>query len=85
MPPCNFRKDSTISKHGLKPLTRQMADPAVIADGETYRKTAKARSELEEVVNKYREYKQAKHNYDEARSRCWRTRIPSCARWPPTK
>src|SRR5580698_8757440 len=46
-------------------LTRQMADPAVIGDSDTYRKTAKARSELEEVVNKYREYKQAKHNYDE--------------------
>ena len=48
-------------------LTRQMTDPALIADGDSYRKTAKARSELEEVVTKYREYKQAKHNYDEAR------------------
>jgi len=46
-------------------LTRQMADPSVIADGDLYRKTAKARSELEEVVAKYREYKQSKHNYDE--------------------
>ncbi len=46
-------------------LTRQMADPAVIADSDTYRKTAKARSELEDIVNRYREYKQAKHNYDE--------------------
>src|SRR5271166_1007330 len=49
-------------------LTRQMADPAVIADGEAYRKIAKTRSELEEVVGKYRDYKQAKRNYDEARS-----------------
>jgi peptide chain release factor 1 len=48
-------------------LTRQMADPAVIADGDSYRKIAKARSELEETVNTYREYKQAKRNYDEAR------------------
>jgi len=47
-------------------LTRQMADPSVIADGDLYRKTAKARSELEEVVAKYSEYKQSKHNYDEA-------------------
>ncbi len=46
-------------------LTGQMADPAVIGDSDAYRKTAKARSELEEIVNKYREYKQAKHNYDE--------------------
>src|SRR5580658_8375886 len=49
-------------------LTRQMADPAVIADGETYRKVAKERSELEDTVAKYRDYKQAKRNYDEARS-----------------
>jgi peptide chain release factor 1 len=49
-------------------LTRQMADPAVIADGDGYRKVAKARSELEEVVAKYRDYKQAKRNHDEARS-----------------
>src|SRR5271168_626138 len=46
-------------------LTRQMADPAFISDSENYRKTAKARSELEQIVNKYRDYKQAKHNYDE--------------------
>jgi len=48
-------------------LTRQMADPAVIADGDAYRKVAKSRSDLEEIVAKYREYKQAKHNLDEAR------------------
>jgi peptide chain release factor 1 len=49
-------------------VTRQMADPAVIADGEAYRKIAKTRSELEEVVGRYQDYKQAKRNYDEARS-----------------
>src|SRR5579883_2112467 len=49
-------------------LTGQMADPSLIADGDGYRKAAKARSELEEIVVKYREYKQAKRNYDEARS-----------------
>src|SRR3984957_17949493 len=49
-------------------VTRQMADPAVIADGEAYRKIAKTRSELEDVVAKYGDYKQAKRNYDEARS-----------------
>jgi peptide chain release factor 1 len=48
-------------------LTRQMADPVVISDGDTYRKIAKERSELEETVSKYREYKQVKRNYDEAR------------------
>src|ERR1700679_2213726 len=49
-------------------VTRQMADPAVIADGEAYRKIAKTRSELEEVGGRYQDYKQAKRNYDEARS-----------------
>jgi peptide chain release factor 1 len=48
-------------------LTAQMANPSVIADGDGYRKTAKARAELEELVAKYREYKQAKRNYDDAR------------------
>ena len=48
-------------------LTRQMSDPAVISDGENYRKAAKARADLEELVTKYREYKQAKRNYDEGK------------------
>src|ERR1700704_3277475 len=48
-------------------LTRQMADPAIIGDSDTYRKTAKSRSELEEVALRYREYKQIKHNYDEGK------------------
>src|SRR5690242_15638399 len=48
-------------------LTRQMADPAVIGDTDNYRKTAKARADLEEIVGKYREYSQVKHNYDEAK------------------
>src|SRR5260370_7783195 len=48
-------------------ITRQMADPVLISDSETYRKTAKSRSELEEVVTKYREYKHVRHNFDEAK------------------
>src|SRR5260370_39757805 len=44
-----------------------MADPVLISDSETYRKTAKSRSELEEVVTKYREYKHVRHNFDEAK------------------
>jgi peptide chain release factor 1 len=49
-------------------LNRQMVDPTVISDGESYRKIAKERSELEDTVAKYREYKQAKRNSDEAGS-----------------
>ena len=36
-------------------LTARMADPAVIADAEQYRKAAKAQSELAELVGIYRE------------------------------
>jgi peptide chain release factor 1 len=48
-------------------LTRQMADPAVISDGESYRKISKDRSDLEDAVTRYRDYKRVKHNLDEAR------------------
>src|SRR5580658_10603502 len=40
-------------------MTAQMADPAVISDGDQYRKVSKARSDLEEIVSKYRQFKQA--------------------------
>ena len=48
-------------------LTRQMADPQLIADPESYRKTAKAQSELTEIVTRYREWKQAASHAGEAR------------------
>jgi peptide chain release factor 1 len=49
-------------------LTRQMADPAVINDADTYRKTAKSRSELEEVAVKYGEWKKAWRQLQDARA-----------------
>ncbi len=49
-------------------LTEQMADPAVIADGDQYRKTAKSRSDIEEVVAKYREWKKADADLAQAKS-----------------
>ena len=48
-------------------LTREMADPAVINDPERYRKTAKAHRDLEEIVTKYRQWKQVRDNLDQAR------------------
>jgi peptide chain release factor 1 len=48
-------------------LTSQMADPAVINDSDAYRKTAKAHSELEEVVSLFREWKKTGAHLDEAR------------------
>ncbi|MBM3775547.1 MAG: peptide chain release factor 1 [Acidobacteria bacterium] len=38
-------------------LTRQLADPEVIRAAELYRKAAKARSEIEEIVLRYREWR----------------------------
>jgi peptide chain release factor 1 len=49
-------------------LTAQMADPAVIADSVQYRKVSKAHSELSEIVSKYREWKTASRNLQEART-----------------
>ena len=48
-------------------LTRQMADPAVIGDAQEYRKTAKAQSELAELVSKYRDWKKAEDSLAQAR------------------
>src|SRR5690349_14860910 len=49
-------------------LTKQLADPAVINDGEQYRKVAKGHSDLSEVVAKYREYKQSASELRQAKS-----------------
>ncbi|MCL4401646.1 MAG: peptide chain release factor 1 [Acidobacteria bacterium] len=49
-------------------LTRQFADPTLTGDGDQYRKAAKARSELEEIVGKYREWKKAAAELRDARA-----------------
>jgi len=49
-------------------LTQQMADPAVIADSDQYRKVAKAQSELSEVVGKFREWKSVENSLSQAHS-----------------
>lgn len=48
-------------------LTRDMADPEVISDGERYRKITKSVSELEDVVSDYRAWKNSTKNYSEAK------------------
>ena len=45
-----------------------MSDPAVINDSEQYRKVSKARSELEEMVGKYAEWKRADSELRDARA-----------------
>ena len=48
-------------------LTRQMADPEVIGDADLYRKTTKTQSDLSEIVAKFRQWKQANENLQQAR------------------
>jgi peptide chain release factor 1 len=49
-------------------LTAKMADPAIIADGEQYRKISKTHSDLSELVAKYRDYKDATRQLTESRA-----------------
>ncbi len=49
-------------------LTNQMADPAVISDPERYKKVAKEHRELEEIVGKYRQWKQVHGDLEGARA-----------------
>jgi len=48
-------------------LTQQMADPAVIADSDQYRKVTKSQSELSEIVSEYRQWKKAQDSLSQAR------------------
>ena len=48
-------------------LGRQLADPALVTDQQKYHKTAKAHRDLEAIVGKYRELKQAQHGIADAK------------------
>jgi peptide chain release factor 1 len=48
-------------------LTRQLADPAVVSDNARYRKLAKAHSDLSDVVEKYRSWKQLQQDLADLR------------------
>jgi len=49
-------------------LTAQMADNAVISDSALYRKISKQQSDMSDMVGKYREWKAANRNLQEART-----------------
>jgi peptide chain release factor 1 len=49
-------------------LTQALASPEIIGDSSKYQKTAKAHSEISEVVEKYREYKDLKKGIAESRA-----------------
>lgn len=48
-------------------LTVKISDPEVIANNESWRKMMKEHSDLEPIVEKYREYKQVKKNYEDSK------------------
>ena len=48
-------------------LAEKISDPEVIADQETWRKLCKEHSDITPIVEKYREYKQAKETVEEAK------------------
>lgn len=48
-------------------LEKQMSDPAVIADQETFQKYAKAYSEMGELVTSYRQYKKLQKEIEETK------------------
>src|SRR5215468_1333952 len=49
-------------------LTSALASPEVIGDSSKYQKTAKAHSELSEIVDKYREYKDLQRGIAESKT-----------------
>jgi peptide chain release factor 1 len=49
-------------------LTAKMSDPAVINDGDQYRKVSKARSALEDTVGKYNDWKRVDRELTDARA-----------------
>ena len=49
-------------------LTKALSSPEVINDSSKYQKTAKAHSDLSEIVEKYREYKDLKRGIDESKA-----------------
>jgi len=49
-------------------LTSALASPEVISDSSKYQKTAKAHSELTEIVEKYREYKDLQRGIEESKA-----------------
>ncbi|MGD0202114.1 MAG: peptide chain release factor 1 [Bryobacteraceae bacterium] len=60
------RLDQTEARY--EELAHHLADPSLLSDPDRYRKTARAHRELEEVVGKYRQWKQARKNLDGARA-----------------
>jgi peptide chain release factor 1 len=63
-----FRKRLDQIEVRFEELSQQLADPEIISDGDRYRKAAKERSDLEEMVTKYREWKRVENDLGQALS-----------------
>lgn len=48
-------------------LSRQLGDPAIVLDPKRYQKLARAHADLEEIVEKYREYRSLEKSLEETR------------------
>src|SRR5579864_5979640 len=62
-----YQKKLDDIERSFEELTAQMADNAVISDSALYRKISKQQSDMSEMVGKYREWKEANKNLQEAR------------------
>ena len=62
-----FERLNQIEKR-YEELTRALASPETISDSAKYQKTAKAHSEITEMVGKYREYKDLKQGIEESKT-----------------
>ncbi len=49
-------------------LTKALSSPEVISDSSKYQKTAKAHSEVREIVERYREYKDLRQGIAESKT-----------------
>ena len=61
-----FKKRLDQTEVRFEELSQQLADPDIISDAERYRKAAKQRSDLEEVVTRYREWKRVDNDLEQA-------------------
>lgn len=61
-----FEKLELIEKR-FEEIDRKLTDPAVFGDQEQYRALMKERKSLQAIVEKFREYKKAKQEFDEAK------------------
>lgn len=60
-----FEKLESVEKR-FEELTTKISDPSIIADNNEWRKLVKEHSSIQDIVSKYREYKQTKKVMEEA-------------------